>query len=437
MGKAQRGSGNALNHALMLLIDDEADHASVNTAKDPDKATRINKQLRELLSLFSRSSYVGYTATPFANIFIRPDASDEGHPEFGRDLFPEDFIVGLVAPTNYFGADRIFGVDADIDCIRQIEDHHDCLPLKHKIDHVLQDLPESLVEALEVFLLARAVRCLRGDGSKHHSMLVNASRFSLLQIDIKTALSRKLTEIKDATRYSLSKTAGGDRIVESLRATWEQEFAELEFDWATVAKQLGASSSSVEVLAINSKSPDRLDYDKYKETGRAVIAVGGFSLSRGLTLEGLMVSYFLRNSMMYDTLLQMGRWFGYRTGYEDLCRIYMTPDAAGWYEYITEASRELKQELLFMQQQDLKPKDFGLKVRSHPKALLVTARNKMRSGVQRTIEVGLGSSFIETTRVYGDSTRRMDNLQAGKALVAAAMGGEQVPVPTRKTSWNC
>lgn len=434
--EAQGSSSKTLNHAPMLLIDDEADHASINTAKDPDKATRINSQLRQILSLFSRSSYVGYTATPFANIFINPDASDDGHPEFGRDLFPEDFIVGLEAPTNYFGADRIFGVDRDVDCIRFVDDHHVRLPLKHKIDHPLGELPDSLVRAVEVFLLGRAIRCLRGDGTKHHSMLVNASRFSLLQIEIKTALSRKLTEIKDATRYSLSGSAGGDPIVASLRTTWETEFGDLEFDWPTVARQLRASSSSVEVLAINSKSPDRLDYDKYTETGRAVIAVGGFSLSRGLTLEGLMVSYFLRNSMMYDTLLQMGRWFGYRTGYEDLCRIYMTPEAAGWYEYITEASRELKQELLVMQQRDLTPRDFGLKVRSHPKSLLVTARNKMRSGTKRTIEIGLGSAFIETTRVYGDATRGGANLDAGKALVEAAMAGSPPPPPTTETSWN-
>jgi hypothetical protein len=434
--EAQGSSSKTLNHAPMLLIDDEADHASINTQKDPDKATRINCQLRHLLSLFSRSSYVGYTATPFANIFISPDASDDGHPEFGRDLFPEDFIVGLEAPTNYFGADRIYGVDRDVDCVRDIVDNGQLLPIKHRIDHVLTDLPGSLIEAVEVFLLARAIRCLRGDGEKHHSMLVNASRFSLLQLDLKTALARKLTEIKDATLYSLSASAGGDPIVASLHATWQREFCDLEFDWPTVSQQLRTSASSVEVLAINSKSPDRLDYDNYKETGRAVIAVGGFSLSRGLTLEGLMVSYFLRNSMMYDTLLQMGRWFGYRTGYEDLCRIYMTPEAAGWYGYITEAAQELKQELLVMQQRDLTPREFGLKVRSHPKSLLVTARNKMRSGVKRTIEIGLGSAFIETTRVYGDAVRASSNLDAGKALVTAVMGANPPPPTSAETSWN-
>ena len=434
--EAQGSSSKTLNHAPMLLIDDEADHASINTQKDPDKATRINSQLRHLLSLFSRSSYVGYTATPFANIFISPDANEDGHEKFGRDLFPRDFIVGLEAPTNYFGADRIFGVDSDLKCIRDIVDHELLLPLKHRINHVVTDLPGSLVDAIEVFLLGRAIRCLRGDDDKHHSMLVNASRFSYVQIDLKTAIARKLTEIKDATLYSLSASASGDPIVASLKDTWEQEFRHLEFDWPTVAKQLRASASSVEVLAINSKSPDGLDYDKYEETGRAVIAVGGFSLSRGLTLEGLMVSYFLRNSMMYDTLLQMGRWFGYRAGYEDLCRIYMTPDAAGWYEYITEASRELKQELLVMQQRDLTPRDFGLKVKSHPKSLLVTARNKMRSGVKRRIEIGLGSAFIESTRVYGDPKRAGSNLDAGQALVSAAMGGSPPPPTTAETSWN-
>src|SRR5450755_2807986 len=80
-----------------------------------------------------------------------------------------------------------------------------------------------------------------------------------------------------------------------------------------------------------------------------VIAVGGFSLSRGLTLEGLMVSYFLRNSMMYDTLMQMGRWFGYRPGYEDLCRVWMPEEAEGWYAHIADSIEELREELRVME----------------------------------------------------------------------------------------
>src|SRR4029078_12197966 len=136
-------------------------------------------------------------------------------------------------------------------------------------------------------------------------------------------------------------------------------------------------AASANVIAVNSQSPASLDYDVRSENGLTVIAVGGFSLSRGLTLEGLTVSYFLRNSVMYDTLLQMGRWFGYRPDYEDLCRIWMPPEAIGWYEHITESIEELRDELRGMERAGRTPKDFGLKVRSHPDTLSVTARNKL------------------------------------------------------------
>ena len=124
--------------------------------------------------------------------------------------------------------------------------------------------------------------------------------------------------------------------------------------------------------------------------------MGGFSLSRGLTLEGLTVSYFLRNSLMYDTLLQMGRWFGYRPGYEDLCRIWMPAEAQGWYEHISESIDELREEMRRMEQAKLTPAEFGLRVRTHPDSLIVTARNKMRTAQLLPVRVGLSGRFIET-----------------------------------------
>jgi hypothetical protein len=151
------------------------------------------------------------------------------------------------------------------------------------------------------------------------------------------------------------------------------------------------------VISVNRDSPGSLDYDTAGENGITVIAVGGFSLSRGLTLEGLTVSYFLRNSMMYDTLMQMGRWFGYRADYEDLCRVWMPEEAASWYAHIAEATEELS-ELKRMEQANATPMQFGLAVRSHPSALMVTARNKMGSG-EKHVQVGLSNSFVETTKL--------------------------------------
>jgi hypothetical protein len=139
--------------------------------------------------------------------------------------------------------------------------------------------------------------------------------------------------------------------------------------------------------------------------------VGGFSLSRGLTLEGLTISYFLRNSIMYDTLMQMGRWFGYRPEYEDLCRIWMLDDAEDWYRHIAESIEELREELRTMEAANATPREFGLKVRSHPTTLEVTARNKMGSGTVVVVQIGLANEFIETTllRRDGDSLRKNYN----------------------------
>jgi hypothetical protein len=142
-----------------------------------------------------------------------------------------------------------------------------------------------------------------------------------------------------------------------------------------------------------------LDYAKHRENGLRVIAVGGNSLSRGLTLEGLSASYFFRNSQMYDTLLQMGRWFGYRDGYADLCRVWLTQDAMYWYEHITMATDELRAEFRRMRQQDLTPKDFGLKVRAHPDSLIVTAQNKMRQSKKIERIISIRKKYLETPRL--------------------------------------
>src|SRR5690606_11094607 len=161
----------------MLLIDDEADNASINTAYAKDEVTRINGQIRELLSLFHRSCYVGYTATPFANIFIDPDTDDEA---LKQDLFPRHFIIGLDAPSNYFGAQKVF-LDARDRHVRLIDDNEDVLPLKHRIDQLVDALPDSLMRAVRSFIVARAIRNARGQQAMHASMLINASRFTDVQ----------------------------------------------------------------------------------------------------------------------------------------------------------------------------------------------------------------------------------------------------------------
>ena len=386
----------------MLLIDDEADNASINIKYGKEEVSRINGQIRDLLGLFRRSCYVGYTATPFANIFIDPDSDDE---VYKQDLFPRHFIIGLDAPSNYFGARKVFldGVpDSDDEKplhLRYIADNGDLLPVKHTIGHSVTELPDSMLDALRTFIVARAIRNLRGQKSQHASMLVNASRFTGIQNLLRNRLIEQLRIIEDAIRVDGARPdADRNPVIAALRNRWALEYANAWPDWNSIRNTLLPVVASATVVSVNKDSPGSLDYDTAGENGITVIAVGGFSLSRGLTLEGLTVSYFLRNSMMYDTLMQMGRWFGYRSDYEDLCRVWMPEEAASWYAHIAAATEELQVELKRMEQANATPMQFGLAVRSHPSALMVTARNKMGSGVKQVL-VGLSNSFVETTRL--------------------------------------
>ncbi|WP_296940519.1 Z1 domain-containing protein, partial [uncultured Marivita sp.] len=409
----------------MLLIDDEADNASVNTKYGKKLVTTINGQIRDLLNMFHRSCYVGYTATPFANIFIDPDQDDEMYNE---DLFPRDFIIGLDAPTNYFGPTKIFvdGLPEDgvPTWLRYITDNDDILPLKHKIDHELDALPSSLTRALRTFLLARTIRNMRGQQAAHCSMLVNASRFTAVQGHLRNRLHDTLERVQNSVRINASRGAAAlsDPEIAALHGVWQEEYYDTEFDWPSIQSELLDAIASAKIVEVNSRAND-LDYSSSGERGQTVVAVGGFSLSRGLTLEGLTVTWFLRNTMMYDTLMQMGRWFGYRNGYEDLCRIWMPSEAIDWYAFIANAADELHDELRTMEKAKATPRMFGLAVRSHPASLLVTARNKLGSGQKVTMRIGLSNKFVETAKVSikpGDLTA---NLELAKSLISKINAG--------------
>ena len=398
----------------MLLIDDEADNASINISHSPEDVSRINGQIRELLALFDRSCYVGYTATPFANIFIDPDTEDD---MFGQDLFPRHFIVGLDPPDNYFGPARVF-VDGSSDVVRHVDDHEDLLPIRHPIDHLVTGLPESLRTAVRAFVIGRAIRLARGQTGEHNSMLVNVSRFTRVQRQIRNEIQCLVGRIRDSVRVNGAKPeddALRDSEIAALHDIFGREYAtSCGLPWATVQQRLWDSISPVEVVAVNRHSPGSLVYADYP-SGFNVIAVGGFSLSRGLTLEGLTVSYFLRNSMMYDTLMQMGRWFGYRPGYEDLCRVWMPEEAEGWYDHIANSIEELRDDLRRMEQVNATPREFGLRVRSHPDTLIVTARNKIGAGERIPISIGLSNEYIETAVLRRDG----ENLEANRRAVVA------------------
>lgn len=441
----------------LLLIDDEADHASVDTGDqivskdgsvdDEYQPKAINSRIRKILHLFARKAYVGYTATPFANIFIdRRKATKEEGP----DLFPQSFIVNISAPSNYVGPARVFGLRSTdgrvggLPLIREMDDQTDStgedgwMPPKHNKNHVpmyqgRNEVPPSLREAISAFVLCCAVRVLRGQGSMHCSMLVHVTRYTAVQEVVRRQVDDLVKSFR--TRMRGFGAVEKDTLLTEWRELWEGNFVPTS---AAVATAMDESAGEFElpewedvksvlsevlddlangVRAINGSAGDVLDYAEREETGLKVIAVGGDKLARGLTLEGLCVSYFVRSTKMYDTLMQMGRWFGYRPGYLDLCRLYTTSDLVEWFGHIADAAEELRQEFDTMAKIHATPETYGLKVQSHP-VLMVTSPLKMRSA--KTLQVSFSGSVLETVAFHRDPSIIERNLAATESLLEAA-----------------
>ena len=423
--KFNQNGDNPINHSI-LVIDDEADNASVNT-KDAEKPTAINGQIRELLKSFTKSSYVGFTATPYANIFIDPDNYNEMVEE---DLFPKDYIYSLNAPSNYIGARNIFSEDGDAsgmlvginDDIMDPTSIESILPLKHKAYIRVNHMPEDMKDAVATFLLANVIQDVdveRKRDNTHRSMLINVSRFTAVQEQVSGLVNEYLKSVQSSCRlYGKLPTEKAllDENIERLKNVYDSIYSNINIEWSVIQDNLYSSCAGITVMTINQRSRQNLDFSAYKD-GLRVIAVGGMSLSRGLTLEGLVISYFYRNSKMYDTLMQMGRWFGYRTGYEDLCRIWMSEESVEWYRHISDATDELRDEVKRYEDSDLTPKDFGLRVRSDITTLLVTSRNKMRSTESRECVISLSGETIETPELYADKTKNENNYNAVKELI--------------------
>ena len=309
----------------------------------------------------------------------------------------------------------MFGQEPSVNMLRSIEDADLIFPPKHKITLVINDLPATLLDAARAFLLSTTVRDLREEGPTHRSMLVNVSAFTNVQEQVRALLYAWLSQVQqDIRNYSQlppSEALKNDTIA-SLHTTWNTELSQLDIPWETVQTALVAGTLPVVIQAVNQRTgAASLDYAKHRDRGLRVIAIGGNSLSRGLTLEGLSTSYFFRNSQMYDTLLQMGRWFGYRDGYTDLCRLWLADDAVQWYSYISMATDELRNEFRRMRAEARTPQDFGLKVRAHPDSLIVTAHNKMRNS--QTVErvISMRGKSLETARLKSN-----DNIVRANAI---------------------
>jgi len=433
----------------LLMVDDEADNASVDTGEQmfnddgtPDEEHQpktINSLIRQLLHAFSRKAYVGYTATPFANIFIHHKGETTKE---GPDLFPRSFIINLAAPSNYVGPARMFGKMTQegrkgaLPLSRNIADHYapengsGWMPPKHKKIHVptysgQEIIPPSLQEAISAFVLACAVRELRGQGDEHSSMLVHVTRY----VDVQSHVCEQIETAVRHMRQKITRGLGAREQLDQLHKLWNEDFLPIRDQvaalspaeeqpptmpsWDDILTVLPDVLDDIQVRSINGTAKDALDYATPGAVLK-VIAVGGDKLARGLTLEGLCVSYFVRTTKMYDTLMQMGRWFGYRPGYLDLCRLYTSSDLVKWFGHIADAAEELRDEFDFMAEAKLTPEQYGLKVMSH-EVLTVTSPLKMRNA--QTLSLTYSGTRPQTILFHRDARIQQQNLDATDALI--------------------
>ena len=426
----------------VLVIDDEADSASVNSGTEDDVKT-INRYIRVLLNLFDRNAFIGYTATPYANLFIPSSWNRDlrttigGEPfRIGEDLFPRDFIVNIHPPSNYIGATEVFGhgeagienIPDPLPIIRDATDQEPYFPArinKENRDQLPDGLPASLKRAIQSFILTCAIRRLRGQATKHNSMLVHVAlrvawidRIARLvnealhdyrnQIQLNTGpLLRELEQLFNEDFVGTTTT-----VLENLRY---QDPAIKITTWDAVRPELSAAVNKIEVRAVHGqknlrnleyKNTQELNYGEYDGTGLSVIAVGGNKLARGLTLEGLSMSYYLRTTRMYDSLMQMGRWFGYRPGYVDLCRLFTTPELQLWYEHVAMATDEMRADFDVMSTQNKTPEQFQIKVMKHPGMLMITSAARMRG--HETLDLSY-SGQLKQTYAFSDKGEDVTN----------------------------
>jgi len=413
----------------VLIIDDEADQASLNAARSGG-TSRINGLLKEILEGLQKAAYIGYTATPFANVFVDP--SDP------VDLYPRDFVVDLPRPNQYFGPETIFGRDrlegdgtvesAGLDVIRTIplEEVPNLRPQSRTsaFEFDLARCP-SLQRAIEYFWIATAVRWYRGQRQKHSSMLIHSTQYVSVHQKFQKPLQRFARETEAAV------SAGDRTVLQRLEALWNDEARRVDIQGREHAIPTFDELRPLlpEVLrecAVIIENYQTIEEERlvYGDKPGVFLVVGGSVLARGLTLEGLVTSVFLRTSNAYDTLLQMGRWFGYRRGYEDLPRVWMTDELRGYFYDLATVEQEIRNDIQRYERETITPLQFAPRIRTHPQ-LMITSRLKMQHAVE--CEVSYSLQAIQTTMFcHKDPLWLGRNLGAARDLVSRASAGGRI-----------
>ena len=422
-----------------LIIDDECDNASLNNNGNNAELnpSQINAGIRALLNMFHKKTYLGYTATPFANI-LQFDGAEaafswtKGANSYSfdccnEDLFPEDFIQLLSPPSNYVGIKDFFDtrdpnrqiIDGLIETIPSFE-INECFPLRvidvngiisgtdstergtrasRRDDHFPAYIPDSLKDAVKCFILSIALRYSRKKeqdhfplAQKHHSMLIHISRFTQWIDRTKEKIEKYKNEIEPGIKrgditspiyIELERTWNNyfltqvDNIASQLTDRKRNDPYLTAKDFETVRKFLPAAIKDIEIVAIHSDSRDELKYNSSK--GNKYIAVGGNALSRGFTLEGLTINYFIRGTNNADTLMQMGRWFGYRPGYLDACKLFTSKEALRRFDEASIIIEDLENKLDEMIKDGKTPREFTIWIQDNPDVLKLTRPNLLRN----------------------------------------------------------
>lgn len=404
-----------LRNRAVLIIDDESDQATPNTLSDRDLVSTINERIRSIWKEVPTGTYVAYTATPFANMFIDPN-----DPE---DLYPEDFAMVLPRPEGYMGADSFFDVDQDADHaedepiyalshVIDLAEAQSLVPGKD-IDNFDPDITPSLDDAICWFIIATAIRQIRTRKSRHSSMLLHTSHRVAAHQRLKDAVA-SFTEDLALRR---------DDEENRFKAVFEEETSraahlrgeEMLPSWTAVWDQVRDIIGRLTVKIDNGQSDDRLVYPD--DSPQFVIAIGGGTLSRGLTLEGLVVSYFLRTSNTYDTLLQMGRWFGFRPHYQDLARVWVGPGLLEDYSHLARVEREIRAEVAVLEAEGKTPRELAVRVRTHPGRLQITSAGKMTNAM--IVHAGLSGSRRQTIYLDRSASGAAEAQMAARAFIEA------------------
>lgn len=419
-----------LRNCPVLILDDEADQASVNAARNPDERTAINRLIVEALETLPKVAYVGYTATPFANVLVNPlDMSD---------IYPRDFIVDLPKPPRHFGPEDIFGrepIDADeddvntdgLDMVREVPapELSDLQPAgRNAVPDFYPSVTPSLDQALRFFLLATAARRARGQSDQHSTMLVHTTFYTTTHLRFQPVIEAHLRRLADGF-------ASGE-VTEDLRALWEAEsttpgvtardldLPPVSFD--QILEELPTVFGAVEVVVDNARSMRRLEYGEEPVT---CVVIGGNTLSRGLTLEGLVVSYMIRTLSAYDSVLQAGRFFGYRPGYGDLPRLWMTTELEQDFRDLARVEAEIRADVRRYEMENLTPEEFAVRIPTHPK-LAVTSALKMQHAVEAQVSYS-GRRLQTIMFAHLDQEWLGHNLGAGRDLICRLTADGHAP----------